>query len=76
MLSSCDNRKVPESMISRWLRGLIDCWTAQVPQRQPADRENTDRAGSHDQNGMDVSAPSPPPTAINTINAPHMSVHN
>jgi hypothetical protein len=77
MLSSSDNRKVPQSMNSRELCGLIDWWTAQVikPQ-QPPDRDGTDRAGSYDGNGLFVSAPRPPPTTINKIKAPRMTVRN
>ena len=75
MLSSSDNRKVPQSMNSRELRGLIVWWTAQVPPHQPADRDNTDRAGSYDGNGTIVSGPRPP-TTIDIMKAPHMSVRN
>jgi hypothetical protein len=55
-----------------FLVSSFDCWIAQVPQLQPADRDATDRAGSYDGNAPIVSAPRPPPTTINTIKAPHM----
>jgi len=68
MLSSYDNRKVSQSIMSRGLRGLIVWWTAQVPQQQPADWDATDRAGSFDGNeNRLVSGPRPPPTTINLI---------
>ena len=60
----------------RGLLGLIIWWTAQVPRQQPADRDNTDRAGSFGGNARLVSAPRPPPTTINTIKAPHMPVRH
>ena len=77
MLSSSDNRKVSQSIMSRGLRDHIVWWTAQVikPQ-QPPDRDGTDRAGSYDGNGLFVSAPRPPPTTINKIKAPRMTVRN
>ena len=75
MLSSYDNRKVPQSINSRGRRGLIVWWTAQGP-RQRADRDGTDRAGSYDGNDLFVSAPRPPPTTINKIKAPRMTVRN
>jgi hypothetical protein len=67
MLSSCDNRKVPNYIISRGRRGLIVWWTAQVPPHQPADRDATDRAGSYEGNDTIVSGPRPPPTTINIM---------
>ena len=76
MLSSSDNRKVSQSIMSRGLWGLIVWWTAQGPLQQPADRDNTDRAGSYDRYASIVSAPRPPPTTINKMKAPHMSVRN
>jgi Na+/glutamate symporter len=30
------------------LRGVVVWWTAQIPQQQRPDRDNTNRAGSHD----------------------------
>ena len=76
MLSSYDNRKVSQSIMSRGLWGLIVWWTAQAARRQPADRDATDRAGSHDKDDIDVSAPRPPPTTIDIMKAPHMPVRN
>jgi len=76
MLSSSDNRKVPQSMNSRELRGLIGWWTAQVPPEQPPDRDSTDRGGNYEGNAILVSTPSPPPTTINKIKAPRMPVRN
>ena len=76
MLSSSDNRKVSQSIMSRGLCGLIVWWTAQVALQQPADRDATDRAGSYEGNARLVSAPRPPPTTIDIMKAPHMSVRN
>jgi hypothetical protein len=76
MLSRSDNCKVPQSIISKGLCGLIVWWTVQVCAGQPADRDDTDRAGSYNRNAALVSAPRPPPTPINKIKAPHMPVHN
>ena len=42
--------------------GLMVCWTAQVSPEEPADRDDTDRAGSYDINACLVSTPRPPPT--------------
>jgi hypothetical protein len=65
MLSSSDNRKVPLSIISRGLSGLISFWwTAQNPLHQPADRDDPDRAAKYDGNDIIVSGPRPPPTTI------------
>ena len=72
MLSSYDNRKVSQSIMSRGLWGLTVWWTAQVALQQPADRDDTDRAGSHDQDDIDVSSPRPSPTTINEMKAPHV----
>ena len=76
MLSSYDNRKVPQSIVRRGLHGLTVWWTAQDPLRKPVERDSTDRAGSHDQDDRHVSAPRPPPTTIDIMKAPHMSVRN
>jgi hypothetical protein len=73
MLSSYDNRKAPRSIIRRGLHGLTVWWTAQGPLQQPADRDDTDRVGSYDGNITIVSGPSPPPTTINKMKAPHVS---
>ena len=73
MLSSYDNRKVPQSIVRRGLHGLTVWWTAQDPLRKPVERDSTDRAGSHDQDDTIVSGPSPPPTTINKMKAPHVS---
>ena len=62
MLSSYDNRNVSQSIMSRGLWGLIVWWTAQAALQQPADRDDTDRAGSYDINACLVSTPRPPPT--------------
>jgi hypothetical protein len=75
MLSSSDNRKAPQHIISRGLWGLTVWWTAQGAQPQPADRDDTDRAGSYDGNRVAVSVPRPPPTIINEFKAPRMPVH-
>ena len=51
--------------------GIIVWWTAQAALGEPADRDNTDRAGSHVQDDIDVCGPSPPPTTINEFKASH-----
>jgi hypothetical protein len=57
MLSSYDNRKVSQSVISRGLWGLMVWWTAQVPRHQPAGRDDTDGAWKDDGTDRIVSAP-------------------